>query len=69
MYDPLDDDQEDVEVSSSAIYSPMSGCAFGKLDGNMLICLVLSWFQGFHDFVQEMVSLMATVGREVTAAT
>ncbi|KAG0538385.1 hypothetical protein BDA96_03G231500 [Sorghum bicolor] len=32
MYDPLDDDQEDVE--------------------------------GFHDFVQEMVSLMATVGRE-----
>jgi len=33
MYDPLDDDQEDVEVSSSAIYSPMSGCAFGKLDG------------------------------------
>ncbi|RLM92601.1 chaperone protein dnaJ 6-like [Panicum miliaceum] len=32
MYDPLDDDQEDVE--------------------------------GFHDFLQEMISLMATVGRE-----
>ncbi|TVU34514.1 hypothetical protein EJB05_16349 [Eragrostis curvula] len=32
MYDPLDDDQEEVE--------------------------------GFHDFLQEMVSLMATVGRE-----
>lgn len=32
MYDPLDDDQEDVE--------------------------------GFHDFLQEMLSLMATVGRE-----
>uniref|UniRef100_A0A0D9V2Q7 J domain-containing protein n=1 Tax=Leersia perrieri TaxID=77586 RepID=A0A0D9V2Q7_9ORYZ len=32
MYDPLDDDQEDVE--------------------------------GFHDFLQEMVSLMATVGRQ-----
>ena len=33
MYDPLDDDQEEVE--------------------------------GFHDFLQEMLSLMATVGREV----
>uniref|UniRef100_A0A453F0W6 Uncharacterized protein n=1 Tax=Aegilops tauschii subsp. strangulata TaxID=200361 RepID=A0A453F0W6_AEGTS len=32
MYDPLDDDQEEVE--------------------------------GFHDFLQEMLSLMATVGRE-----
>ncbi|KAK3161234.1 hypothetical protein QOZ80_1BG0074240 [Eleusine coracana subsp. coracana] len=32
MYDPLDDDQEEVE--------------------------------GFHDFLQEMISLMATVGRE-----
>jgi len=29
MYDPLDDDQEDVEVSNSAVYSPMPACAFG----------------------------------------
>ncbi|PVH38400.1 hypothetical protein PAHAL_5G251200 [Panicum hallii] len=36
MYDPLDDDQEDVE--------------------------------GFHDFLQEIMSFMATVGREVTSS-
>jgi hypothetical protein len=43
MYDPLDDDQEDVEVSNSAVYSPMPARlpAHLELDGSLLtLCAV-----------------------------
>jgi len=50
MYDPLDDDQEDVEVRSSAIYSPMLACAFGiTVDGNLLT-LMRCALMVFRDF-------------------
>lgn len=71
MYDPLDDDQEDVEVlRDSEMYSPILACTFRIRwqSADVMLC-AFDGFQGFHDFVQEMVSLMVTVGREVTAAT
>jgi hypothetical protein len=67
MYDPLDDDQEDVEVSNTHPIPMALGRELLDLSGspaNHVFCV----FQGFHDFLQEIMSFMATVGREVTSS-
>ena len=43
-----------------------SPAAAAPQDEDLTMCFL--YFQGFHDFLQEMISLMATGGREVTTS-
>lgn len=63
VYDPLEDGQEEVEVITEFVMTRPRIFSHGRSSNSEHAFL---YGQGFHDFLQEMLSLMATVGREVS---